>query len=254
MTDQFVNAIATIPPPSDRQTFPLPTPPLTDTERHAIAALLAWDCRFHVSVEEILGVEQIGETAWVNLSRNRTMPIAASMLSSIRHPDSSEQYEFISEHSDHSSEHLTASFEHLTADSEHYTSGFDHLTASSDHFGQSSDHLPPSFLDYGPSSTDKGFNSTDNSPNTTDNNPDTPDSDIEIDSNDAPVTPTYRVWQSRQLLGTFHRSPVDNKWLTHPVYGRDYNRHIAPEQAIAAITTAWKHAQLLRNSDKAVTS
>lgn len=49
--------------------------------------------------------------------------------------------------------------------------------------------------------------------------------DIEIDSEDSP-NPTYRVWQSFNLLGTFHRSPVDGKWITHPVFGRDYNLDI----------------------------
>ncbi len=79
MPQNITNAIATTPTPCDRQTFLL-----TERERHVIAALLAWESRYFVSAEEILEVVSVGETAWVALSRNRTVPVSASTLSLIR--------------------------------------------------------------------------------------------------------------------------------------------------------------------------
>lgn len=69
---------------------------------------------------------------------------------------------------------------------------------------------------------------------------------IEIDSDDS-STPTYRVWEGFKLIGTFHQSPVDDKWLTNPVYGRDYCRHTTSEEAIAAIISTWNDAIEVRH-------
>ena len=52
--------------------------PLTEKKRHFIAASLAWDSRYFISADEIQSVEEIGGITWITLSRNRTIPLAAS--------------------------------------------------------------------------------------------------------------------------------------------------------------------------------
>ena len=59
---------------------------------------------------------------------------------------------------------------------------------------------------------------------------------IEVDSVGDRV---YRVWRGAQLLGTFHRTPIDGKWLANPICGFDYNRYDTPNEAQAAIVEAW---------------
>lgn len=59
---------------------------------------------------------------------------------------------------------------------------------------------------------------------------------IEIDSTGNGI---YRVWNLAQLLGTFHRSPIDGKWLANPICGFDYNRYDTSDEAQAAIVDVW---------------
>lgn len=72
--------------------------------------------------------------------------------------------------------------------------------------------------------------------------------DIEVDSNGQGV---YRAWKSTQIIGVFHRSPVDGKWIAYPAYASDFQRYQTPEQAQRSIVRAWQKATEVRSCDKA---
>ena len=53
--------------------------PLTEKNKHVIAASLGWDSRYSVSADEIKSVEQVGGTLWVNLVGGRVAPLSTSV-------------------------------------------------------------------------------------------------------------------------------------------------------------------------------
>lgn len=74
---------------------------------------------------------------------------------------------------------------------------------------------------------------------------------IEVDSPDGIE---YRVWQGMTLVGTFHQSPTDRRWITHPALGRDFNRYQSDGDAIAALAQHWQKTQAIRLLDAAALS
>lgn len=66
--------------------------------------------------------------------------------------------------------------------------------------------------------------------------------DIEVDSDHNSTDPVYRVWKGIKLIGTFHQSPVDDKWIASPTYAHDCDRYETPDQAQQAIVNAWNYA------------
>ncbi len=71
---------------------------------------------------------------------------------------------------------------------------------------------------------------------------------IEVDSDGR----SYRVWSGRTMLGTFHQSGSDNRWLAAPAYGRCWQRHNTADEAQQAIVAGWKQATAIRSSDQGV--
>lgn len=232
--------------------------PLSRKCCYIVAQVLSQHTQREVSPEQIISTCVANEILWVELNGDRVVSIAIENFRAIRRQQMEEQARVEAEmdvagvlRESLDVPWLMPSIRRELS-SEHCETSCEHSACNSEHLGFSSDRLGSSFLDNSPSSTDKSTDIPDNSPSSTDKSTDIPDWDIEIDSDEHPLTPTYRVWLSWHFLGSFHQSPIDGTWLTSPTYGHDYNRHQTSDEAITAITTAWNCAQQLRNSDKEV--
>lgn len=203
-----------------------PRETLTRKVRYVIAQVLTWDTQRDVSADEVETISINHDILWVKLTDNRAIPIHVEAFRAIRRQQLEQlakteadiDLKDVLRQSAFSSDHLLSAFDHCEPNSEHYAASSDHCENSSEHLITSSEHCNQN--------------------------------DIEVDSDDQPVTPAYRVWSSFNLIGTFHQSLVDNKWLTNPVYGCDYNRHNTSDEAIKAIVDAWNCAQQLRSTGK----
>jgi hypothetical protein len=59
---------------------------------------------------------------------------------------------------------------------------------------------------------------------------------VEVDSASDVFGIIYRVWQGMSLLGTFYRSPVDEKWVAQS--DDEQGRYDTPDEAQNAVVKA----------------